>query len=218
MTATLHPRLAPVEAPRVLVKTGLWRCGFCTAGNHSSCPAMVRNGRARQPGDHPELSPTGPVRLVLCYCCGHLREPRCLDCGTHDSTQIDDVAWQCISPAACAERIKLRQRNDPIYQMIQRCKSDAAVRRRAIEQSTARMWQGIPPDEDVLLDAMIKAKRTPRAKSEPRTPGACECCGEPTKGGRFLPGHDAKLKSVLRARVKHHNDQEAKAELERRGW
>jgi len=31
-----------------------------------------------------------------------------------------------------------------------------------------------------------------------RTAGACLCCGEPTRGGRFLPGHDSRfLKSKL---------------------
>lgn len=46
----------------------------------------------------------------------------------------------------------------------------------------------------------------------------CECgCGEYTRGGRFLPGHDAKLKSALLARARA-GDTEAQAELERRGW
>jgi hypothetical protein len=38
--------------------------------------------------------------------------------------------------------------------------------------------------------------RAPRSGGS-TTGGRCEHCGEPTKGGRFIPGHDAKLKGEL---------------------
>ena len=44
--------------------------------------------------------------------------------------------------------------------------------------------------------------------------GICEHCGERTGGGRFLPGHDAKLKSMLSA----DDSDEAVAEQIIRGW
>lgn len=48
--------------------------------------------------------------------------------------------------------------------------------------------------------------------------GHCQCgCGGMTKGGRFLPGHDAKLKSALRKRA-NDGDQDAINELAERGW
>jgi len=57
-------------------------------------------------------------------------------------------------------------------------------------------------------------------KPEERKP--CECgCGRIAKAGRkFLPGHDAKLKSALRKTVAKGGraSAKAKAELERRGW
>jgi hypothetical protein len=44
-------------------------------------------------------------------------------------------------------------------------------------------------------------KASPAPQKEPVGPkgGRCHCCGETTRGGRFLPGHDAKLKTALTA-------------------
>lgn len=39
--------------------------------------------------------------------------------------------------------------------------------------------------------------KPPRPKAEPKLPGRCEHCGDTTKGGRFVAGHDAKLKGIL---------------------
>jgi hypothetical protein len=42
-----------------------------------------------------------------------------------------------------------------------------------------------------------------KAPRESRTPRRCMCsCGDTTRGGRFLPGHDAKLRSELVAQIK----------------
>lgn len=50
-------------------------------------------------------------------------------------------------------------------------------------------------------------------------PKPCECgCGETTRGGsRFRPGHDMRLKSVLRKAAKD-GDAKACRELKSRGW
>lgn len=45
-------------------------------------------------------------------------------------------------------------------------------------------------------------------------PGRCHHCGQPTKGGRFIPGHDAKLKGELI----REGGNEAAAERAIRGW
>jgi hypothetical protein len=46
----------------------------------------------------------------------------------------------------------------------------------------------------------------------------CSCgCGDPTSGGEWLPGHDAKHKSALFARVRA-GDVSASEELTERGW
>lgn len=57
-----------------------------------------------------------------------------------------------------------------------------------------------------------------RIKAEPRPKvGRCEFSGEATKGGRFLSGNDARLKSVLKKRAET-GDVEALAELLARNW
>jgi hypothetical protein len=54
--------------------------------------------------------------------------------------------------------------------------------------------------------------RKPRARKAGS--GICEHCGQPTKGGRFIPGHDAKLKAIL----ERDTSDEAMAERVLRGW
>lgn len=67
--------------------------------------------------------------------------------------------------------------------------------------------------------AIAKAKKADTAKQQRRATGnSCECgCGGTTGGGRFLPGHDAKLKSQL-VKAALSGDSNATADLERRGW
>lgn len=65
--------------------------------------------------------------------------------------------------------------------------------------------------------AKTNAKRAPgaRPKAQPRE---CLCgCGNTTKGGSFLQGHDAKYKSEL-VRRGLQEEPKALAELEARGW
>jgi hypothetical protein len=68
------------------------------------------------------------------------------------------------------------------------------------------------------LDQLVKAAATRPGRSRAAGPratiGRCEHCGEPTRGGRFLPGHDAKLKGELIREA----TPEADAEREIRGW
>lgn len=55
-------------------------------------------------------------------------------------------------------------------------------------------------------------------EAAPRTGRDCECaCGGTTRGGRFMPGHDAKLTSLLLAAAKQ-GDEAAREDLRRRGW
>lgn len=51
------------------------------------------------------------------------------------------------------------------------------------------------------------------------TPNTCVCgCGGTTKGGKFLPGHDARHKSNLIKEVLADESEAALAELTERGW
>lgn len=48
--------------------------------------------------------------------------------------------------------------------------------------------------------------------------GICEFCGNSTKGGRFCPGHDSKLKSQLIKQVREGGNLEAGKKLIERAW
>lgn len=62
------------------------------------------------------------------------------------------------------------------------------------------------------------AKKNGKSHKKPPEPKPCACkCGEITKGGEFAMGHDARHKSALIREAKAGN-QDAVAELERRGW
>lgn len=57
----------------------------------------------------------------------------------------------------------------------------------------------------------------PRKRPKKAPKGTCECgCGAPVRA-RFLPGHDAKLKSAL-LKAARAGDQKARDDLYSRGW
>ncbi len=57
-----------------------------------------------------------------------------------------------------------------------------------------------------------------KTSSSAKAPTLCECgCEKETRGGRFLPGHDAKLKySLIESAIK--GGKRAEAKLEKLGW
>lgn len=198
MTAELLDTPYPTAPPRDLPPDiqRVWRCQFCADGHHGSCPGAVRNAR---PGR----------KLVKCYCCK--RAPYCVDCKSAED--VNPETWSCHDGAGCALRVQARLETSPLHQQLQACRSDSAERNRRIRLEAEAIRLGVPLDEiDEFERPLEKKPRVPRS-----TVGACECCGESTRGGRFLPGHDAKMKSRLRAAAKE-GDQQAVAELERRGW
>lgn len=70
---------------------------------------------------------------------------------------------------------------------------------------------GLPTDE---LPTTVTVQLPKAGRPAP----VCECgCGERTGGGRFRPGHDAKLKSALLARSRD-GDKAATDELIARAW
>jgi hypothetical protein len=198
MTADLldtpYPTTRPAEVPPDLQR--VWRCNFCATGHHGSCPGAVRNA---QPGG----------KLVKCYCCE--RSPYCIDCRATE--QIDPSTWSCTDKLSCNLRVAERLATSPLHQQLQECRSDSAERARRIRLQTEVIRMGLDPDEiDEFERPQEKKLRVPRS-----TTGACECCGEPTRGGRFLPGHDARLASRLVARIKD-GDLQAQEEMVNRGW
>jgi hypothetical protein len=75
-----------------------------------------------------------------------------------------------------------------------------------------------PADGCAACDRLAAAKPEPKPRA-PRVEGdgLCECgCGQIVKR-RFLPGHDAKLKSRLNSELLE-GSEAARRELGRRGW
>jgi len=211
----------PKGAPRV------WRCGFCAQGHHGSCPGAIWHQRkVSTGGDEYKIVPT--LWKCLCEEPGHPSFPYCTSCKTTDPGEVNAELWSCLDPHACATRVAARRKNDRVWQKIERAKSHAALKRKAARLSMEHLLVGVAADQDAVidrlheqLDNMADARsvvgRTKPKKPKPRA-GKCECCGEPTRGGRFLPGHDARLASALVARIRESGDLEAYAEMERRGW
>lgn len=161
-------------------------CGFCTwpsngathnlhdalsGANH--CPIATLNGDG--------------VTLFPCDCPCAQGLIKCLDCGTRErfddpthlgtkeyveamteraqsDATVDPVTWRCYDPAECEARIEARLAADPVIQMIRSFQTEEKKQQYRQER---------------------------RSASSRPTSGVCLHCEEPTKGGMFLPGHDA---------------------------
>jgi hypothetical protein len=210
----------------------VWRCQFCATGNHGSCPGAVWHHRRVPDPDRKDETRVEPI-LWRCECeePGHPTFPYCMACKNDDADEVNPLTWTCWDRHACATKLDVRRQNSRTYQMVLRAKVHAAAKRKAQRLMTERTVQIVEPDADATIERLhefleqIESAKVARVKegkprkSQPPKPkvGSCECCGEPTRGGRFVPGHDAKLASILRAKVKG-GDQDAYEELKRRGW
>lgn len=189
-----YPVIPPPDVPAALKR--VWRCNFCAGGLHGSCPGAIHNGKKQ---------------LVLCYCCR--KDPHCLACKNPRTEDVNPETWACLYPAECQGRIQRRLENSSLWNQLQQCKADSLERRRRVRTNASAIREQLGDDEIDEFDRPLERKpRAPRS-----TVGQCECCGAATRGGKFLPGHDAKMKSRLRAAAKS-GDVAAKSELERRGW
>jgi hypothetical protein len=197
-----------------------WRCQFCVNGHHRSCPGAVRRTDAK-----------GRTLLWICKCPAEDHPGlHCLECKHDRAEDLDAVNWRCLDRHECATILQRRRENDRIWQMIQAAKSRSAIAKRAKRLGVEVALSQIDTTQDAtvervhgMLDAIeqVRGASKPKRTQNPGPPrpksGKCECCGEATRGGRFLPGHDAKLASTLRERVVS-GDKEAYAEMQRRGW
>lgn len=99
---------------------------------------------------------------------------KCVVCKRPDRDLDADL--QCSDRAECRGYLEDRYANSPVAAQIRECRELARQERQALKALNA-----------------VRAAVGPQQ----RPAGACECCGEATKGGRFLPGHDSKYASVL---------------------
>lgn len=134
------------------------------------------------------LGANGQVQCV-CPCGCHKDQKRCSDCGTEDA-ELDPATLRCANRPHCAERIQRALEATDIWKLAEESRRRAAA-------------------------ATSDTLRAPSA-TRPRE-GRCQHCGEPTRGGIFLPGHDAKLKGELK-RAAAAGGVPAAVEVIVRGW
>lgn len=219
---------APAPAPSAAkprTKRKPWVCSFCKNHHHRSC---LRAARVRVR----ETETKWRVDLWLCKCsdpdCS--KAPMCTECKHEGAAgEIDMDTWLCADQYACQARLTAKRDANPVWRQLQDCRTASAVEKRRKRLMEELVRSGVDPDVDATIDelhdaaeakrAVEKTKQPPKAKAPPRpTSGVCECgCEGKTKGGRFVPGHDAKLASRLVALIKEY-DRDAFEEMKRRGW
>lgn len=142
-------------------------CGFCSTGNHDHCPIGVVMRK------HTKY-PNGVVWVCPCDNPGTCadQERRCTECGNQTAEEVDKASWLCIDTAACHAIVNSRRDSDPLLARIREAREMAKIEE-------------------------TEKKATKRAAAKPKT-GTCICgCKGTTKGGKFLPGHDARFVSGL---------------------
>lgn len=92
------------------------------------------------------------------------RQPHCLECKHAGEGEVGPMSWSCLDKSACLARRQARMDTNPVIQKIRELKEK-------------RMSQ-------------TEAEKPTRKPAAPKV-GNCLHCGEVTKGGKFLPGHDA---------------------------
>lgn len=156
-------------------------CGHCAVGHHGSCAV----GTVKRDSS---IYPSGVV--WICGCEEGGCEPgrrKCSDCGNRVTEEVSEETWQCIDRDACHDTIEALRAANPLYAEIQE-----AYRRSEMAK---------------VENNKAKAEKAAKVKE----PTYCLCCGEPTKGGLFLPGHDARHVSTLVESVTSKNQTEAAA-------
>lgn len=203
-----------MAAARIQTKLRSWTCNYCKTGLCRSCPGVVRVN----------------AELWICKHGEQHRAPYCLDCKNESTDDVDPVHWRCLDRHACATRVQVRQENNELYQMIVSCIAAGDLERKRKRLDTERALELIDPVTDAEIELLHDAENradqaagVERKQTKPKPPprptsGVCECgCEGKTKGGKFVPGHDAKLASALKKLIEEF-DPDAYAEMKRRGW
>lgn len=145
-------------------------CGFCGSGQHDQCViGTVMRKSTKYPG--------GVVWLCQCPddTCTAIRKKhpaKCTECHNREADEVDPKTWLCLDTEACHATVTARRDSDPLLADI----------RKATEM--AKITEG-------------EKKATAKKATAPKT-GTCVCgCNGTTKGGKFLPGHDARFVSTL---------------------
>jgi hypothetical protein len=176
----------------VILKALMGQCGTAE---------QVEEGMVKSPTtpeEWHELCPVGIFqagkwRVTLCVHEWHERNPKCRECRRHVEGDALDATSRCLDREDCIQANQVRLYDSPGHRAIE------AIRERVEEVKASQP----------------KRERTP-TEARP-TSGSCHHCGAPTKGGKFVAGHDAKLKGEL-IREAEAGSAVAVAEQIARGW
>ena len=166
------------------------RCGWCSSGDHEHCAVAIemesKDGKSRKGTKYPWFCP--------CEDCARMfpGRTRCTNCKRYDV--IVDGASHCADEDNCAKYRKKRRAENPAMQQIDEIRRELEVK------------GPIDPEDPSL-------RRKVRQTSSKAKEGKCLCCGEPTRGGKFLPGHDSRYVSAQAAAYDafpHRHDEGAK--------
>ncbi|HEU5046094.1 MAG TPA: hypothetical protein VFT75_18385 [Nocardioidaceae bacterium] len=149
-------------------------CGACASGLHNLCPGATYN----------------PATGGLAYCpCEQHVTVRCTRCGHHNPEgEYTATHGTCTDIEGCMGRAAARTGANPTYAMVQECLNTRVEAGEVVE----RKRRPTPQQREAA-----------RAQRQARKVRDCECsCGGQTKGGAFLPGHDARLLAQLAEQVK----------------
>lgn len=179
-----------------VITYGKLACGLCQSGLHDRCPIATWN-----PGSGKVVIPAAggnPAKYageaLYCPCTdqshGDDETPRCRNCG-HRWGEVEELNpdLTCLDAAGCALRIEARLAADPLHQLILQCRTTRLEGGEVVE----RKRRPTPVEK--------QARKVERAAAKQR-PCTCGCEGV-TKGGAFLPGHDARFVSQWVRDVEH---------------
>lgn len=153
---------------------------------HANCHGAIMNTRGEVTRCDCECHPADLEPYNLGNICTHCGDDK------RDKHQTED-GLRCNNTEACEFRFEELMESNPSF------RQQIEIARETANQKVEER----------------KAEST-KPHTAKRKGGRCEHCGKLTAGGRFAPGHDAKLKSELTADC--HADIEALAELIVRGW
>lgn len=159
------------------------RCGFCTSGYHF--PEPNEDGTYPKGGCAGTLEHTGGV-IWRCACECNEGHTRCITCRRRD-VEVDDRS-RCLDHDGCAAYVQNRRESDPLLADIMKAKQTSKEKEMA-EKSPARTTKATKPAKE----------------------GRCLVTGEPTKGGLFKPGMDARYVSMRVQEVLNKEQTEAQA-------
>lgn len=169
-------------------------CGFCATGHHGRCSIGV-SVRRHEGQDYPE----GAIHPCVCEDGGcELGRRKCTYCGNRETSEVDPETWECFDIEGCRAGVEARREASPLMRQLREAQENATM-------------------------AKIEANKEKAEKvAKTKEPTYCLVTGEPTKGGLFKPGMDARYVServteVINGKFSAKAEQTARAKMKKDG-